>query len=211
MTPSEIEDAARERYNAVSDPHFSSDMIMDVIYQACVELANECNLIENTFQTTSTSGTREYSYPTNAISIRRVEYNGVKLEPASLEQDPKTSTTAPSGTPAQYAIWEDTLILFPTPDTTSDTIKVFAYCEPQAVTSTSTLEVPSRYHASIIDFVLSIMYAKDQNEQMATYHRNLWDKSINRIKRAVAKAKRGDQFAVVRDTTSAPDYPGRIL
>lgn len=211
MTPSDLEQAARERYNAIGDPHFSSAEIMTIIYQASMELANECFVIERTFSTTSTSGTREYSYPTNAIAIRRVEYNGVKLEPAPLEADPKTSTTSPSGTPAQYAIWNGELVLFPTPDTTGDTIKVFAYTEPQEVTSSSTLEVPSEYHLAMIDFILSVMYAKDQNTGMATFHRELWEKSVNRIKRTRAKKLRGDQFAVVRDVASGPDYPGRIL
>lgn len=211
MTPSEIEEAARQNYNAVGDTHFNTDEFMMWIYRACMILANETFCIENTFQTTSVSGTREYSYPTNAMSIRRVEYDGVKLEPVTLEADPKTSTTAPSGTPGQYAVWEGDIILFPTPDTSSDTIKVFAYCRPQEVTSSSTLEIPTEYHGDLIDFILSAMYAKDKDTGMSTFHRNLWEASINRIKRQCQKKKRGDQYAIVRDIASGPDYPGRIL
>jgi hypothetical protein len=211
MTPSELELAARNRYNAIDDPHFSSAMIMDIIYQASMTLAVECFCIEQTYTTTSTSGTREYSYPSNAMSIRRVEYNGVKVIPSTLERDPKSNTSAPSGTPAEYAIWEDDIIFFPTPNATGDTVKVFTYNRPQAVTSSSTLEVPAEYHLDMIDLILSVMYAKDQNEGMATYHRNLWEKSINRIKRQRAKKLRGDMFMVVRDEAENPAHPGILL
>ena len=210
MTPAELESAARNRYNAIGDSFFSSAMIMDLIYHGEMELANECFLIEDTFETTSVDGTREYSYPTNAISIRRVEYNGEKLSPTALESDPKTNTTAPEGTPAEYAIWEETLVLFPTPAVTGDTIKVFAYCQPQAVTTDSTtLSIPVRYHLTLIDYILEGMAAKDSNFQMASYYRNKWEKSKQDAKRTHAKVKRGDQFAVVRDVTTGTI--GRIL
>jgi hypothetical protein len=212
MTPAELEAAARNRYNAVDDPQFNSTMVLDLIYQAQMEMANECFVIEDTFQTTSTAGTREYAYPTNAIAIRRVEYNGKKLEPVSLEADPKSSTTAPQGTPGEYAIWENTLYLFPTPAVTSDVIKVFAYTAPQELSSSSTtLDVPVRYHLAIIDYILEAFAAKDSNPQMATYFRGKWEKSLGNIKRSQAKGKRGDQYAVVRDVSSDPYYPGRVL
>lgn len=95
MTPSELELAARNRYNAVDDPHYSSAMIMDIIYQASMQLAIECHCIERTYTTTSTNGTREYSYPTNAIAIRRVEYKGQKLLPSTLERDPNQRPPQP--------------------------------------------------------------------------------------------------------------------
>ena len=211
MTPSELEAAARNRYNAIGDPHFSTDMIMDVIYQASMQLANEAFVIQRHYQTTSTSGTKEYAFPTNAFAVRRIEYKGKKLYPVPLEYDPKTSTTEPSGTPGTYAIWNEELLLFPTPDTTGDQIDVYTYNRPQAVTSSSTLEVPEEYHLDMIDLILSVMYAKDQNTSMSTYHRNLWEASINRVKRHNRKKQHGDQYAVVRDQVDNPSYPGLIV
>lgn len=211
MTPAELELAARQNYNAVGDTHFTTAEFLVWIYRACMILSNETFCIEDTFTTASVSGTREYSYPTNAMSIRRVEYDGQKLQPVSLEADPKTNTTAPTGRPGQYAIWEGDLILFPTPSTSSLAIKVFAYCRPQAVTASSVLEVPEEYHPDIIDFILAGMYAKDTNHQMSTFHRNLWDASINRIKRQRSKKLRGDQYAVVRDVSFQSDLPGTIV
>jgi len=79
MTPSELELAARNRYNAVGDPHFSSAMIMDIIYQASMEIANECLCIEQSYTTTSIASTREYAYPTNAFAIRNVNNEVVRI------------------------------------------------------------------------------------------------------------------------------------
>lgn len=208
MTPSELESAARNRYNAIGDNFYSSLMIMDLIYQAEMELALEAFVIERKYTTTSTAGTRELVYPTNAFSIRKIEYKGEKIYPVSLEDDPKTSTTEVSGTPTGYAIWNEEIILFPTPDTTSDQIDVYTYNRPQAVTESSVLEVPPEYHLQMIDFIISVMYGKDQNLNMAQYHRNLWEASIARIKRQQMKKKSGDQFAVVRDICDYSNGPG---
>lgn len=210
MTPNQLEEAVRNRYNAIGDSFYSSDMIMDLIYQACMEMALEAFVIERKYTTTSTSGTREYAYPTNAFAIRRVEYDGDKLSPVSLESDPKTSTTEQSGTPRGYAVWNEELILFPTPDESSKQIDVYTYNRPQAVTSSSTLEVPAEYHLNIIDFMLSAMYAKDQNQGMSTYHRNLWERGLERIKRHKNKKKNADQYHVVSDVEDQP-FDNRLI
>jgi hypothetical protein len=199
MTPSELETAARNRYNAIGDPHFSSAMLMDVIYQGCMQMATEAMVIENTYTTVSVDNTREYAYPTNAFAIRRVEYDGKPLTFTTLNSDPKTSTTEQTGTPTQYALWNGEMILYPTPDTAGLTIEVFTFNRPAAVTSSSVLEVPIEYHLDILDLLLSVMYAKDQNANMSSYHRNLWEGSLKRIKRHQMKKKSGDNFHVVRD------------
>ena len=70
---------------------------------------------------------------------------------------------------------------------------------PQAVTATSTLDVAPQYHLDMLDFILAIMYAKDRDNQMATYHRNIWEGTVDRIKRNNKKSKHSDEFAVVGD------------
>jgi hypothetical protein len=211
MTPSEINQAIRQRYNAVGDDFFSNQLVWDLIYQAQMIMANECFAIERKYTSTSTAGTRELDYPTSAIAIRRVEYDGEKLAPVSIDQDPKTSTTEVTGDPRQYAIWNNEIILYPTPSATGDTITIYTYNEPQPVTSSSTLEVPTEYHLAIIDFGLSIFYAKDGNPQMAQYHDNRWREQLERIKRTRAKKKRGDQLAVVRDAEDVPNIYGQFV
>ena len=210
MTPQEIEDQARNRYNASGDPHFTSSEIRNAIYQAELELALEAFAIEAVTSTSSVASTQTIAFPTNCFAIRRVEYDGKKIKPTTLEADPKSSTTETEGTPGAYSIWNNTLYLYPTPDAVK-TVKIFHYNEPAEVTTASTsMSVSSRYHTDIIDLVLSIMYAKDQNTNMSTYHRNLWESNVNKIKRTRRKEKRGDEFLVVGDYANSPTYGGII-
>ena len=208
MTPQQLDTAIRQRYNAVGDTFFSSQMVWDLIYEAQMVMAQECFLIERKYTSTSTAGTREVDFPTSAISVRRIEYDGNKLTPKDIDDDPKTSTTEVSGTPREYTLWNNEVILYPTPSATGDTITIYTYNEPQAVTSSSVLEVPTEYHPDIINFGLSIFAAADGNPQMGQYYDGKWERALNRIKRSTAKKKRGDQFAVVRDAEDQTNLLG---
>lgn len=199
MTPAELETQARARYNADGDPHFTSLELRSAMYQAELELALEASVIEATTTVSSTTNTQTVTFPTNCIGIRRIEYDGQKLNPASVDDDPKNSTTEVYGTPAEYSIWNDTIYLYPTPQD-SQSVKIFYYKAPDQLTASSTvMSVPARYHTDILDMVLSVMYAKDQNTNMSSYHRNLWESNLNKIKRSRRKEKRGDQFQVVAE------------
>jgi hypothetical protein len=208
LTPAEIETQVRARYNASGDPHFTSAEIRNCIWQAEMELALEAFVIESTTTTASVANTQTIAYPTNCIAVRRLEYDGKKIRVSSLEADPKTSTTQVYGTPGEYAIWNDTIYLYPTPDAVK-TVKIFHYNQPTEVTTSSTtMSVPVRYHTDIIDYCLSIMYAKDQNTQMATYHRNQWESNVSKIKRNRKKEKSSDGFAVVKEFGVNDGYNG---
>lgn len=202
MTPAEIESQARARYNASGDPHFTSSELRNAIYQAELEMALEAFVIEATTSTVSVAGTQTVAMPSLAIAVRRLEYDGKALEVGSLEDDPKTSTTTVQGTPGKYVVYGSNIYLYPTPSSIK-TVKIFHYSEPAEVTtSSSTMSVPTRYHTDIIDYVLSIMYAKDQNNGMATYHRNMWESNLLKIKRNRKKEKSAGGFRVVKDYES---------
>lgn len=206
MTPTQIENQARQMYNAVGDSFFPQDMILNIIYQAQLEMGVEVDFIEETFSTTSVVAQREYTYPDNTVSIKRIEYAGVKLNKVELKDDPKTSTTEASGTPDSYAIWNDVVILFPTPDTASDTIKMFTHQRASAVTTTSVLNIPAQYHMAIVDLILSVFFAKDKDRQMSIFHRNIWNEAVRKAKMETARRKRTDRFAQVRDSDYEPDF-----
>lgn len=207
MTPSDLDTAVRQRYNAVGDPHFPSEMVYDLIYQAEMELAIETDCIERSYSTTSVADQREYAYPTAARKIRRIEYKGVMVHPARLERDPKTSTTESTGTPTLYALWNDEIIFFPTPDTSGDTIKIYTYDEASEIAVNSTLATPAEYHLGIIDYLMSAFYAKDKDRNMSDYHLQKWERFKARVKQDVAKKKRGDKFAVVADEEEFIEQP----
>jgi len=209
MTPSEIILAARQKYNAVGDTNWSDSEICTLIYAGELELATECAMaIENTYSTSTVAGTREYAFPTNAASIRRIEYAGKKLFPITFRDDDvltsQNEATTDTGTPEYYEIFDSTVYLRPIPDSVG-TLTMYANCEPQSVTTTSTLEIPSFTHGALIDFVVSEMAAKDLNFNMARHYMDKWQGvHIPRIKKRLKLNKRGDAFAVVQSEELLP-------
>lgn len=202
MTPTELETKARQRYNAVGDTFFPQDEIFYLIQDACNQLAHECNLIKQVYSTSTVASQREYSYPTNTIAIKRVEYEGRKITQISFNEDDAVtggnSTSTQTGTPIYYYIWNEVLYLRPTPNAVG-TLRIFSYNEHPVITSTSTIEVPEHYHMDLVNYVVSEMAAKDSNFNAAQYYLNKWERKKEDIKRWVRKQERADRFALVQD------------
>ncbi len=215
MTPLEINTFARQKYNAVGDDFFSDQEIYTTIFQACCEICSEAFLVEQSYTTSSVSGQQEYSFPTNAMNIKRITYDGKKLSPISFREDDIITVldadTGATGTPSSYMIWNNIIYLRAVPDTSSLTIKVFTNISPQTVTATSTLEVPAIFQPCIASFVVSELSAKNKNYQGLDSYRTLWKEDLTRMKRWYRKTKSGDAFAVVKDADILPQtYWGNI-
>jgi hypothetical protein len=208
MTPSDISNFARSKYNAVSDSFFTDAEIYQYIYQACLELAAECNILETIYSTTSVTGQQSYAFPTQTRIIKRITYanvggGSVKLEPITFREDDAltlvnvASTT--QGFPQFYTQFNYSIYLRPIPDATGSTITIYSFNEPQPVTATSVIEVPSLFHMDLCDFVVKEMYAKDKDPDMLAYFDARWGQAKLRIKRWVQKRKRGDAFTIVQN------------
>ncbi len=206
MTPTELENASRQRYNAVGDSFWASTEIMQLITEACQDLASKGFVIERTFLTTSVASQREYAWPTYANRIMRITYNNFKLKPINFrEQDSITFGVDPdnvTGFPRYYAIWNNTFYLTPAPDTSSLDIEVFAYVDPQPVTNTSTLEIPTSYHAMCINYVVAHMCLKDKNYQGYDRLMAVWNDDVKAAVKSQKQARRGDSFGYVLDEES---------
>jgi len=208
MTPTELEAAARRKYNSVSDTFFSQAEILEYLNQASSELAEESKCIERTYTTTSTASTREIAFPTNSIEIRRVEYDGAKLSKISfLEDDAITlsdASTTQTGTPQYYSVFDYTIYLRPIPSTTGDTIKVYSINLPADLVITSTLEVPAIFHRKLLKYVNAQMAYKDQNYTAYDVMMKEWERDKIRAKMLWRKYKRGDSPAYALDVDTLP-------
>lgn len=208
MTPLEINTAARQRYNAVGDDFWSDAEIYNIIYQGCCEMATEGLIIEQTYSSVSVASQQEYSFPTNALNIKRITYDGKKLDYITFREDDvltvlNQATTA-TGVPTCYAIWNNIIYLRPVPATAALVIKIWANIEPQSVTSTSTLEIPTEFQMALVNLILSEMSAKNKNYTGATYYRNLWERDIKRAARMNRKTRIGDAFQFVKNVDIFP-------
>lgn len=202
MTSAQIEAAARNKYNSTGDTFYSSVEIVDYIYQAQLELSQVCPIIEAVYTTTSVASQQEYSYPTGTSEIKRVTYDGRKLQPITFRDDDSVTglraDTTTTGTPEFYSIWNRTLYLRPVPATAGLTIKIFSINEPQPMTTASALEVPTLFHMDIVDFVTAQMAYKDENSRMGMLYEKKWDAAKIRAKAWCQKRKRGDSFGFVQ-------------
>jgi len=201
LSVSDIQTRARERYNAVDDSFYSDQMLRDLIYDGQCILAKEGWVIEKTFTTPSVVGTREYPYPPTTLAIKEIRYDYLKIDKVKLLDDPKTNVTDPTGKPARYALWDDTIILYPTPDTAAEVIQIRAYTHPADITSNvSTIEVPEEYKEDLISYILMWMASKDQNLALSDRYALEWTKAVSRAKKQRQKRLRGDKNSIVHDT-----------
>lgn len=202
MTPLELEEYARRRYNAVDDTFFSSAEIMDYIYHACQELAQESQVIERIYTTTTVASTQAYDFPTNAMSFKRVTWNGRKLALIDMREDDAITgmnqATTDTGDPEVYWIWNRAIYLRPIPSS-AQTLKMWSFNFPSEVSTTSTLEVPEQFHLKLANYVNQQMAVKDQNFIAAKYYGTLWEKDKLDVKRTMRKLKRGDGFSSTKD------------
>lgn len=207
LLPSELNEYARQNYNAVGDTFFTDSEMYRYIWAAQSVLSTEARLIERTYTTTTVIGTAAYAAPTYAREYKRVTYNAQKLMPISFREYDAlvlNGTVIPIDTPQYYLLWDDEFTLYPTPDA-AKTLKIFSINEPQPVTSTSTLEVPSIWHLPMADFLLWKMAQKDKNFQAAQYYMANWNDTVTKAKKWNRTRLRGDAFAAVTDIDLVPN------
>lgn len=203
MTPSQIEEVARQSYNAVNDTFWSQAEIFNYIYLAQLEISGEEFSVERTYSTTTTIGTQDYDFPSNTVAIKRVTWDGRKLTKIDMIEDDVLTglnqNTTDTGNPEFYWVWNKTIYLRPVPSSAA-TLKIWSFNEPSMISSaTQTLDVPSQFHGRLANYILMKMAAKDSNPQMASYYRDLWLTDKDEIKREIKRIKRADKFTTVKD------------
>ncbi len=199
MTGATIIESARNNLNALTDTLWSEAELLQALYRFMLRVARECSCIEEDYTTTTVAAQAEYTIPTRASILKRVTYDGKKLTPIDRRQfDAMNATNSTSsGTPGYYIEEDSVITLYPTPDDAL-TLKVCSLDEPDVPTTSSTLEIPSRYHDVLVDGLTFEMCPKDLGHPLTLYWEKKADRGIAGIMAHVAKRKRGDKFAVVK-------------
>ncbi len=202
MTPTEIEDAARQMYNSVGSAFFSQEEILNYIYFAEMDLARKANAIQNVYSTPTIASTRDYTVPSNILSIKKITWDGVTLKKVDFQEDDLLTgwdeDTTIEGDPRYYVLWENTISLRPIPSSVK-TLKIWTYNYPQKAAATSTLSVPAQYHPDIVLYCLAHMVAKDEKYDLSDRYLIQWNTAVENAKREIVRNKRVDQFAHVKD------------
>jgi hypothetical protein len=209
MTPSEIETAARRQYNAVGSNFWSQAEIFDLIYFAQMDLARRAHVLQQTYETPTVISTADYSYPTNALGIKRITWYGRPLKNNEFKEDDMVTgydaSTVSTGDPRYYLTWNRTISLRPIPSSVQ-TLKIWTYDQPSVPTAISTLDVPLKYHPDIVDYCLGKMVVKDEKYDLSQYYLDRWEMHIKNAMRDVQKEKRNDSFAYVKDEDAVGLY-----
>lgn len=209
MTPTELAAAARRSYNAnQSDTFFADQQIYEWVYDAEMALATEAWVIKSVLTTTTVAGTQQYAYPTNAIKIRKVTYDGQNLDEITFREDDLLTgadqDTTNQGTPIGFFDFDQVLYLRPIPDA-AKTLKIYCYLQPSAIpTASSTLETPDEYHPVIKLYLLQQMSAKDKNYEGARYYGQQWELALQRAREFEMKKMRGSRFRIVQNVDVLP-------
>ena len=202
MTITDLITQVRNQYNATGDTFFSDAEIIQYFYEGCLQLARECYLIESTNSLVPTViGTQTYSVPTYSLAIKRLTYNGQHLKLIDFRDDDVLTSLnqdiTSQGTPVYFAIFNRQVYLRPIPDAVQN-LKFFTFNEPVPLTSSSTLEIPTQFHPSLIPYSLSKMYAKDKDFNGHGVYNTIWENEKLQAKKWAKKMRRGDAFAVVK-------------
>lgn len=202
MTPSQLEQSARRRYNAVNDTFWTQAEMLDMMFQAQMELATECLVIQNKYTTTTVASQQAYAWPTRAISIKRVAYDGAKIDPIDMREDDAISltntTSIATGIPQFYFSWERSIYLQPVPSE-AKTLDIWTYDYPETVVVTSALSVPCEYQPGMVYFMLAEMALKDGNFALSDRYKARWDGEKAKALKLESKRKRGDGPARIKD------------
>lgn len=202
MLITDLETQTRNQYNAVGDSFFGSTEIIHYFYEACTQLGREAYLIEKVDTSVPTVISQlSYDIPQYVIAIKRLEYNGQKLKLIDFREDDMLTSLnhnlTATGTPVYFAIFNRKVYLRPIPDAVQ-TLTFYSYNEPAALTASSTLEIPTQFHTSLIPYALSCMYAKDKDISASAFYKTIWEKEKSEAKKWARKMRRGDAFAVVK-------------
>lgn len=201
MTPSQLEDYARQQYNAVSDNFFSESEILAHVFNAQMRLAIEAKCIKKVFTATSVNGQQEYTAPSTLLGIFRASYDNERVQVVQLDELLRMTEgiTISSGFTDYIAHWGDRFYLGPIPSEDGKIIKIWAFCEPQKVTANSLLEVPTRHQFKIVNYLLGMMALKDNNNQLAQFYLNLWEKDVIKANREERMFERTGGLTTVRN------------
>lgn len=213
MTLTQFVSICRRRHNAESDSYWSDEEIYQLITNRCNEVLSVIGLLEELDESnTSVQGTQEIAYPTDAVTIRQVDYDGQRLRRITFRQwnefKNRNEPPTPQGTPSMFFTWERQIYLVTIPASSGDTISIWYYKEHPYIdgTTNTTIDIPSVLHSHLVPGVVSDMFAKDLNQSMMRFYEDRWQQvSLPAFRKFKAQEEEGGQFSIIGDADTQED------
>ena len=219
LTIGSVIERVRDQINeqSLATGYWLDKALFNYCYDAQTELALDCDVIQDrtTFVTTTT-GTREYSLPTNTLRIQHITYDSRKIQQIDQREfmratnnDGVSSTV--EGTPLYYYVYGTAggsgfIGMEPKPDKAAAVVMWRSKLPPTgpgSYTSSTEIEVPYEYGHFIQEYVLWKAWSKEHSSEgvaNARFHRQMWMESVERVKRMQREKNTGDRYKVVKDS-----------
>lgn len=170
---------------------------------AQVDIVRKTEELQSTFFISTTAAVASYSLPTDFIRMKRVTFNGIKLEPTTLEELDKISPDRDSNptyqdTPLYWYDWAKTINIYPAPATTGLALVLWYIRTPVVlVNTTDTPEINPDRHEDIVRYCMARAQELDENYGEAS---NLMREYQDRIaySKDEANFERDDSYPAIR-------------
>lgn len=181
------------------DPHFFIDNdFRKWTNQACNDIARRTETLQATSTIPLVAGQQQYNAPSDTIRIYRIEHIDTSSRVVPLEYRDYNNADSVwwstqltiTGHPLIWTAWgfppSLKLVLYPLPDNSSDTIKVFYYRTPATLSdstvadNTTDIEVPTGWETLVFDYVeyMALRKSRDPRWQEA---KQLYEQGVQQM------------------------------
>ena len=186
MIVADILSRVKRQFGDESGAQITDEDIIRWVNDGQNEIAQMHDLLEATATAYTVDGKVDYDLPPNMVSLKSVYYDDRKLENLSTQEFDEwirqwNDGSKGSGDSWVYTSWGNKVTLFPAPSERKALRLVYS-CFPAPVeTSTDTLNIPTRYHNRLVEYVLQQAYELDENFEAAAYKANQLSNSMSQV------------------------------
>lgn len=218
MNLGEVKVRVRRQFGDEASVQITDDDIVRWVNDAQrdIVMKNE-TVLQTTALTSSIQGEQRYSFPSNLLVLRSIQYRRTtndlayyKLRGMSYAEfdeyaDGWDGTAYGPSYPVVYTTYADQFLLFPIPvSSETNNIKIVYSRQPNDVSDDADdLDLPLAYHNAIVEYCLSKAYELDEDWQAANNLAVQYDTSV---RRNAERENWGNHEFYPRITTMLEDY-----
>ena len=203
MDASTIVSRALEIEQETADDFYSSAELYQWLNDALLEFIDESGIYKAKFSITMVADQADYAFPTYMLRPEKVWYD-TTMEEMSVADVRKLSAIYPgwrgesAGTPNVY--YEEVpnyISVYPKPNASNaDKILTVLGVSSHATVSASvvTIYVPAQYHTYLLEYLLYRMKLKDDRQNEANVHYQLFQRGIVKARKDARQANRKDKI-----------------
>lgn len=186
-TVGDVANRVKRQFGDTANIQIDDSDIISWVTHAMRDIALSNDLFQTIATTAVVTAQAEYALPTDILTLRSIRYNGVKLRALNSSEAEeylaRTDALNHTGTPLVFSIYAGSITLFPTPDSTPATLKIY-YTRQLTIpiSLTSVIELPIQYHNRIIEYCLQQAYELDDNWQAAGIKGNQFLEGVKDLK-----------------------------